>query len=617
MSIIRCVLGAAIAVVPASSLEGATPRPDDRAAAVTPSPSRLPAADMAAARRSILKMIDQVRLPVDSFTLSNGLRVLVHTDRSTPIVRVGVWYDVGSKHEPAGKSGFAHLFEHLMFNGSENVPGDYLPKLVSVGAEVNGNTSVDRTHYYEVVPTQALDRALFMESDRMGHLLGALRQATLDEQRGVVQNEKREGSSDPLAIVQDLRRAALYPASHPYGHSLIGSMKDLDAADLDDVRRFFKAHYGPNNAVLMLAGDVDVATAKRLVGKYFGTIPAGPRNMRPDAAPVLLERAIRQTTTAPVSLVSIVRSWPVPGRDSPASLALDGVAVALAGGPTSPLQTDLVRERRLFRGISARNLPSAQAGEFTISGTVMPGVDPQVAAAALDAELATFFKRGPSPEFVTRWVANTSYQTVRSLESMVVRAARMGEDAVMRGDPQAVKADLRFYAGLTPAAIAATARKWLDRPRWELTVTPGPRVTPPGDEGIDGSPASKSEPKASGSTVVTGGVAGATGPVTASDGQPGSRGPLPAVGAPKDPRFPTIEHARLANGIRVAYARWGGTPFTRVGLIVDGGGLNEAPEDAGTLSTMYSLLAKSFAGMSEDEVRQRLSLSGIGLSSGS
>src|SRR5688572_26795651 len=241
----------------------------------------LPAAAQGAEPVPVAQLVERVDIPYESFTLANGLRVIVHTDRKAPIVAVSTWYDVGSKHEPAGKTGFAHLFEHLMFQGSENAPGDFFAPLRDVGAtDLNGTANFDRTSYFETVPRPALERALFLESDRMGWLLGAIDQALLDEQRGVVQNEKRQGDNQPYGLVfYELLEELL--GGTPYGHNVIGSMADLDAASLEDVKNWFRSHYGPNNAVLVLAGDVDVAEARPLVEKYFGAIPGGPPTLAP------------------------------------------------------------------------------------------------------------------------------------------------------------------------------------------------------------------------------------------------------------------------------------------------------------------------------------------------
>ncbi|MCF6226927.1 MAG: insulinase family protein, partial [Xanthomonadales bacterium] len=216
-------------------------------------------------------------IPYDKFTLDNGLTVIVHEDRKAPIVAVSVWYKVGSKDEPAGKTGFAHLFEHLMFNGSENFPGEYFEPFHQVGATaMNGTTWFDRTNYFQNVPTPALDMALWMESDRMGHILGVIDQAKLDEQRGVVQNEKRQGDNAPYGKTEYRVLDNLFPAGHPYKHSTIGSMADLDAASLEDVKSWFNDYYGAANTVLVLAGDINLATAREKAVKYFGDIESGP-----------------------------------------------------------------------------------------------------------------------------------------------------------------------------------------------------------------------------------------------------------------------------------------------------------------------------------------------------
>ncbi len=227
----------------------------------------------------ISELIAPVDIPYGQFKLDNGLTVLVHEDRKAPVVGVSVWYGIGSKHEPKGKTGFAHLFEHLMFNGSENSPGDFFEPLQDVGAtDFNGTTWFDRTNYFETVPTAALDRALMLESDRMGHLLGAVTQEKLDNQIGVVQNEKRQGDNQPYGLVEYEQLENLYPSGHPYHHSTIGSMDDLSGATLEDVKQWFRDNYGPNNAILVLAGDVDMATAQSQGHQMVWRNPRRPRS---------------------------------------------------------------------------------------------------------------------------------------------------------------------------------------------------------------------------------------------------------------------------------------------------------------------------------------------------
>ncbi len=257
---------------------------------------------------AVQQLLDRVNIPYETFTLDNGLRVVVHEDRKAPVVAVSIWYNVGSKDEPAGRTGFAHLFEHLMFNGSENAPGEYFEYTRQIGAtDLNGTTWFDRTNYFQTVPRPALERALFLESDRMGHLLGAVTQQNLTNQIGVVQNEKRQGDNQPFGMVEYAQLEALFPEGHPYRHSTIGSMADLSASSLDTVRAWFRERYGPNNAVLVLAGDIDAAQARPLVERYFGDIPRGPVN-EPAAADVpTLDRRIDQTMTDRVATTRLYR----------------------------------------------------------------------------------------------------------------------------------------------------------------------------------------------------------------------------------------------------------------------------------------------------------------------
>src|SRR6186713_1121754 len=234
------------------------------------------------------ELVAEVDIPYETFTPPNGLTTIVHTDRKAPIVGVTVYYRVGSKSEPRGKTGFAHLYEHLFFGGSENAPSFDVPLEAAGSTTTNGSTWYDRTNYVETVPKGALDLALFLESDRMGHLLGAVTQDKLDKQRGVVQNEKRQGDNQPYGLVDYKLGDALFPVGHPYRHSTIGSMADLDAASLADVRSWFTDHYAPNNVVLVLAGDIDLASARPMVERWFGDIPRGPAVVGQDARPVTL-----------------------------------------------------------------------------------------------------------------------------------------------------------------------------------------------------------------------------------------------------------------------------------------------------------------------------------------
>ena len=512
----------------------------------------------------VATLIKAVDIPYQQFTLNNGLRVVVSTDRKAQIVAVSVWYNVGAKFEPAGKTGFAHLFEHLMFNGSENAPGDFFEPLKQVGAtDFNGTTNLDRTNYFETVPIAALPRALFLESDRMGHLTGAITQGVLDEQRGVVQNEKRQGDNQPYGLTQYKVTEGLFPATHPYGHTTIGSMADLDAASLQTVKDWFHDHYGPNNAVLVLAGDVDVATARTLVEKYFGDIPRGPASAAPPAPIPTLPAPVNETMKDRVAAVAISRNWAVPGVNDKESSSLDVAAAVLAGGQSSRLYNQLVRQEKLLTGVNAYNQSYSQLGVFTIRGFVRPGVDPALAARRMDEIVADFLKNGPTADEVSRVVTRDTAATIRGLEAVGGfggKAVTLAEGALYSNDPGFYRKQLAELAAQTPASVRAAAAKWLGRPAYALTVEPGPR-----DAYADAQVPS-------------------TKPVVAAPDLPakGARGPLPAVGDVAGLSFPTVERARLSNGIEVVYARRTAVPITQFVLSFDAGVAADVPGKLGT-----------------------------------
>ena len=528
------------------------------AAPASAQPAPVPAATLAR----------QVDIPFGTFTLPNGLRVVVHTDRKAPIVAVSVWYDVGSKHEPAGKTGFAHLFEHLMFNGSENAPGDFFEPLKQVGAtDYNGTTSFDRTNYFENVPTGALDRALFLESDRMGHLTGAITQAVLDEQRGVVQNEKRQRDNQSYGLVQYRLFERLY-AGNPYGHLPIGSMADLDKASLDDVKSWFRQHYGPNNAVLVLAGDIDLPTARAKVTKYFGDIPRGPESKLPTVAVPTLTAPVSDTMQDRVASTMIVRAWPVPGLRDPAAPALDVAGAVLGGLTASRLDTALVRKEKIAVGASAGYSDMAQIGMFSITVVLRPGANPIAAGKRVDAILSDLARTGPTADEVSRVVTTAVAGRIRGLEAVGGKASALAEGALYTGDPAYYRTQLAALAAQTPASVKAAIATWLSKPAYTLTVVNGQRdaypeaVVPPK---VDVKPASDT-------------------PVT------GTRGPLPAVGELTGLTFPTVTRAKLTNGIELVYAQRTAVPITRVSVSFDAGIAADVADKLGTQQLTLALL---------------------------
>ncbi len=536
-------------------------------ALVAPLHAQTAAAIKAAPVSALVKSVD---IPYQQFTLKNGLRVIVHTDRKAPVVAVSVWYDVGAKHEPKGSTGFAHLFEHLMFNGSENAPDDFFEPLKQVGAtDFNGTTNLDRTNYFETVPTGALDRALFLESDRMGYLLGAITQAKLDEQRGVVQNEKRQGDNQPYGLVRYKVTEGLFPADHPYGHDTIGSMADLDAASLQTVKNWFTANYGPNNAVLVLAGDVDVATARPLVEKYFGAIKAGPKSVKRPAPVPTLAAPKAETIKDRVAAVMVSRNWAIPGGNAPDAAALDVAATVLGGLASSRLDNILVKQEKLAVNVSAYAGGGAEVSNFGIRAIVKPGIDPKLVEARIDAILADFLKNGPTQDEVSRVVTTRVAGTIGGLESVGGfggKAVALAQGALFYNDPGFYKTRLARLAAQTPATVKAAADKWLGRPAYALTVEQGAR-------------------EAYAEATVPPPVAVKAAPETPVKG---TRGPLPAVGALTGLTFPAVQRTRLNNGIEVVYAQRTAVPVTQAVLSFDAG---TAADVAGKLGTQGLTLA--------------------------
>lgn len=548
---------------------------------------------------SVAELVNAVSIPYDRFTLDNGLTVLVHTDRKAPVVALSVWYAVGSKHEPRGKTGFAHLFEHLMFNGSENAPGDFFEPLQQVGAtDYNGTTWFDRTNYFETVPTGALDRTLMLESDRMGYLLGAVTQEKLDNQIGVVQNEKRQGDNQPYGLTEYEQLENLYPSGHPYHHSTIGSMDDLSSATLDDVKQWFRDHYGPNNAVLVLAGDIDAATAKTKVAKWFGSIPAGPA-IKPVAAPVPdLPAPLAKTIYDRVATPRIYRMWAVPGLDNPDYLPLTMGGTVLGGLASSRLDNTLVREQQLAVSVTARAEIFAQGGQFVVYADAKPGVDEATLAAALDAEIAKFMAEGPTEDELQR--ATTSYAAgqIRGLEQVGGfggKAPTLAEGLLYQGNPSAYKATLERAAAMTPAEVQAATAKWLSRPVFALTVEPGERT-----EG--------GENRAGFITAPDGGMQPAfyNGPfaaqATAGTTIEADRSALPPVQELRPLDFPDIERATLTNGMEVYFARRDAVPVVNVEIQFNAGYAADPKSRLGLQSMMLQLMDEGTTNLDSTEL---------------
>jgi len=329
-----------------------------------------------AASTGLEEMVGEIDLPYQKFVLDNGLTLIVHEDHKVPIVAVNVWYHVGSKNENSGRSGFAHLFEHLMFNGSEHFDKDYFEALERVGAtDLNGTTSNDRTNYFQNVPTSALDLVLWMESDRMGHMLGAITEEKLEEQRGVVQNEKRQGENRPYGMARQWIAKNTYPAGHPYSWTVIGSMEDLNSARMEDVHEWFRSYYGAANAVIAIAGDIDVQTVHRKVQEYFGNIPSGPPVARQKVWVAKMTGSKRQIMQDHVSQARIYKVWNVPEWGTADADYLRLAGNVLASGKTSRLYKRLVYDDQIATQVSVSVNSREIGSQVRIQATARRGIE--------------------------------------------------------------------------------------------------------------------------------------------------------------------------------------------------------------------------------------------------
>jgi predicted Zn-dependent peptidase len=530
-------------------------------------------------------LVQDVNIPHTEFHLANGLTVIVHEDHKAPVVAVSAWYNVGSKDEPPTKDGYAHLFEHLMFTGSDNLPGDYFKYLQQLGAtDYNGTTWFDRTNYFETVPKAGLERALFMESDRMGYLLGSLNQKRLDAQRAVVENEKRQDDNQPGGLVQYELLADLFPPGHPYHHPTIGSIPDLDKATLADVKEWFINHYGPNNAVLVLAGDVTPAEARPLVEKYFGPIARGPVNVPAAADVPTLAEPKTVVMKDRVAAVQLQRDWAVPGMTDIRDLAALDLGSSILGGlASSRLDQILVRDEKLAVSVSANLQPFQRISLFEIDASVKPGVDPALVDKRIGEILADFIANGPTADEVQRAATDEVSGRIHGLEKVGGqdgKAVALAEGQLLAGDSDYYKKSLDAYASMTPADIKAAMQKWITRPAVEIKVEPGDR--PPYQE---------STYKPSGKS--------------ADLKIPVVKRAIPPIGQPELLHFPTIEHATLSNGLKVEYAQRTAVPVTRVDLWFDAGYSADAPNQRGLQNLTMSLLDEGAAGLTSQQIAER------------
>ena len=568
------------------------------AADVAPPPAAAQVAPPAPAEPApVPALIEQVAIPHQEFQLANGLTVLVHTDRKAPVVGVAMWYNVGSKDEPKGKTGFAHLFEHLMFNGSENLPGDFFEYLQQIGAtDYNGTTNFDRTNYFQTVPTGALERALFMESDRMGYLLGAVTQGKLDNQRGVVQNEKRQGDNQPGGLVFYEILENLFPEGHPYRHSPIGSMADLDAASLADVRSWFTNNYGPNNAVLVLAGDIDAATARPLVEKYFGEIARGPVNTPAAADVPTLSAPKSEVMKDRVAATTVSRYWAMPGLLDRQLVALDLGGSVLGGLASSRLDKILVRDEKTAVSVSAGLFPMQRVGIFFAQATVKPGVDPAAVEKRLDEIIAQYIAEGPTADELARAATREVGGRMRALEQVGGvggKAVTLAEGEVLAGDSEFYRKTLANYATVTPAEVKSAMAEWLTKPAFSLRLEPGDRP-----DYVEAKAVAAKPKKGSDKITVT------------------KKREVPPLASMQALDFPDVQHVTLSNGVQLHYAQRTAVPITQMAMQFNAGYAADTPAKRGLQSLTLSLLDEGTTTKSSQQIAEEQERLGAEISAG-
>jgi len=498
----------------------------------------------------------EIDIPYERFVLDNGLTVIVHEDHKAPIVAINMWYHVGSKNEKPGKTGFAHLFEHLMFGGSEHAPGRYVETMEKIGAtDLNGTTNPDRTNYFEDVPTSAVDLTLWMESDRLGHLLGALDQKTLDLQRGVVQNEKREGENQPYGVTRQLLTQNTYPAGHPYSWTTIGEMADLDAASMKDVQEWFKTYYGPSNVVLVIAGDIDVKTAREKAEKYFGDIPAGPPVAHQEVWIAKMIGSHREIVQDRVPQARIYKVWNIPEYGSAEADYLDLVSDCLSQGKSSRFYKRLVYEDQIATDAAAFVDLREIGSQFRVQATVRAGQSLAQVEKELDEELARFLKNGPAPEELQRIKAQHEANFLRGIERIGGfggKSDRLAINQVFRGSPDAYKISLKRVREATAEDLKAAANRWLSDGVYILEVHPFPDYK------------------------------------TAATGADRSKPPVP--GAPPELKLPKLQRATLSNGLKVVLAERHEVPLVRLILAADAGFASDASTAPGTTNLAMQVL---------------------------
>ncbi len=526
---------------------------------------------------------DQINIDYKQYKLPNGLQLLVYEDHKAPIVAVNVWYHVGSKNEKPGKSGFAHLFEHLMFNGSENFNDDYFQAIERIGGtDVNGTTNSDRTNYFQNVPVSALDQVLFLESDRMGHMIGAITQELLDEQRGVVQNEKRQGENQPYGQENNYLTKAMFPSGHPYSWTVIGEMEDLNAASLEDVHEWFKKYYGAANAVVAIAGDITPDEAYNKVLKYFGDIPSGPTIERQEInIPERLTDTYQEYQDR-VPETRMVMAWNTPQFGDKEDLYFDLIAGILANGKNSVLYKKLIYDTQLANSVNAFQYSREIASNFIIKVNFKNEKNKEEITRIINDALTQLMTHGPSEHELNRVKAYYLSNFIKGMERIGGFGGVsdiLASNQTYFGDASYYKTKLEYLENATPSDIKATAKKWLTKGKHTLVCSPFPEYT------------------TTQSTV--------------------DRSKLPVLGPTKESKFPTLQRATLSNGLEVILTQRSDVPTMVLDMMIDAGYKSDHLSKPGTAKLAMDLMDEGTRELNSLQINEKLQFLGANLSTGS
>jgi zinc protease len=512
----------------------------------------IPPAVQAAPARSA----DLPKLDIDFYTLPNGLQVILYQDHSTPIVAVNTWYHVGSKNERPGRTGFAHLFEHMMFQGSEHHDDEYFGPLQSIGARLNGSTNEDRTNYWQVVPSNHLERVLQMESDRMGWLLPAMTEEKFHNQQDVVRNERRQSEGRPYAVYWLNSNQAIFPKGHPYDHSVIGSHEDLEAATLDDVKDFFRTYYTPNNATLCIAGDFDAAQTKKWIEEYYGEIPPGPPIAETEVWVPTLQHEKRVKLQDRVQLTRLYYVWPTAAAYRSGDAELDLAAKILGQGKTSRLYRRLIHDTQLAQDVRVRQDPGQVASTFSVQITLRPEATAAEVEKILDEELARFRAEGPTAAELTRAQNDFEASFIKGLQrvgSWGSISDRLNRYNHYTGSPYYLQEDYDRYMNATPASVQGAFATWIGAGRVVFEVDPRGKLAAEKPSGID-------------------------------------RATLPAGGPDPKLELPPIARETLPNGLNVAVMEQHELPLVEVEVLLRSGPTSDPAGKSGLADLTGDLL---------------------------